>query len=476
MPPDISDAVLAELTASTDPAGVIQDPAELEPWVTEWRGLYHGRTGLMLAPRNREEVANILRICNRHRIGVVPQGGNTGLAGGAIPDSGPESPQILLSSRRLRRIRAIDPDNYTMTVEAGCILAEVQAAAEDVDRLFPLSLAAEGSCHVGGNLSTNAGGTNVLRYGNTRDLVLGIEVVLADGRVFDGLRGLRKDNTGYDLKQLFIGAEGTLGFITAATCKLFPRPRDVATAFVAVADPAAAIELQSRARIALGDQLNAFELINRCAVDFVLAHIPGVREPLAGRHAWYVLVELGSPRDDANQSMEAFLGAEIEAGRVTDGILASSSTQRDQLWRLRHSISEAQKNAGAGIKHDISVPVSRIGDFLDEAGTIVGRLVPGVYIVAFGHLGDGNLHFNLNQPDDMTADDFLDRWDAVSREVHSVADGLGGSFSAEHGIGTLKTGELERLRGGVELDLMRAVKATLDPRGIMNPGKILPAS
>ncbi|MFW2404094.1 MAG: FAD-binding oxidoreductase, partial [Gammaproteobacteria bacterium] len=269
MPPDISDAVLAELTASTDASGVIQDPAELEPWVTEWRGLYHGRTGLMLAPRNREEVADIMRICNLHRIGVVPQGGNTGLAGGGIPDSRPESPQILLSSRRLRRVREIDADNYTITAEAGCILAEVQAAAEEVDRLFPLSLAAEGSCNIGGNLATNAGGTNVLRYGNTRDLVLGIEVVLADGRIFDGLRGLRKDNTGYDLKQLFIGAEGTLGFITAATCKLFPRPRDVATAFVAVADPAAAIELQSRARIALGDQLNAFELISRTAVDFV---------------------------------------------------------------------------------------------------------------------------------------------------------------------------------------------------------------
>lgn len=476
MPPDISDTVLAELKATTDAAGVIDDPVELDPWVTEWRGLYHGRTGLMLAPRNTDEVAVILRICNSHRIGVVPQGGNTGLVGGAIPESSVESPQILLSSRRLRRIREIDPDNYTITVEAGCLLADVQAAAEDVDRLFPLSLAAEGSCHIGGNLSTNAGGTNVLRYGNTRDLVLGIEVVLADGRVFDGLRGLRKDNTGYDLKQLFIGAEGTLGFITGATCKLFPRPRDVATAFVAVADPAAAIGLQSRARIALGDQLNAFELINRCAVDLVVANIPGVREPLAGRHAWYVLLELGSAHAAANQSMEAFLGAEIETGRVADGVLASNSTQRDELWRLRHSISEAQKIAGAGIKHDISVPVSRIGDFLEEGGTIVERLVPGVHIVTFGHLGDGNLHFNLNQPDDMTAGEFLDRWEAVSQEVHGVAAGLGGSFSAEHGIGTLKAGELERLRGGVELDVMRAIKTALDPRGIMNPGKILPAS
>jgi len=475
MSTDISEAALTALTATTDAAGVIRDPVELEPWVTEWRGLYHGRTGLMLAPRTRDEVATILRICNGHRIGVVPQGGNTGLAGGAIPDSSPERQQLLLSSRRLRRIREVDPDNYTITAEAGCILAEVQAAAEDVDRLFPLSLAAEGSCNIGGNLATNAGGTNVLRYGNTRDLVLGIEVVLADGRVFDGLRGLRKDNTGYDLKQLFIGAEGTLGFITAATCKLFPRPRDVATAFVAVADPAAAIELQSRARIALGDQLNAFELINRRAVDFVLAHIPGVREPLADHHKWYVLLELGSPRDDANASMEGFLAAEMEAGRVSDGVLASSSTQRDELWRLRHSISEAQKSAGAGIKHDISVPVSRIGDFLDEASNTVMRLVPGVHVVAFGHLGDGNLHFNLNQPDAMSADEFLDRWEPVSREVHSIAAGLGGSFSAEHGIGTLKTGELERLRGGVEIDLMRSVKAALDPHGIMNPGKVLSA-
>ncbi|MFQ5634960.1 MAG: FAD-binding oxidoreductase [Gammaproteobacteria bacterium] len=447
----------------------------LESSVTEWRGLYHGRTPLMVSPRTAAQASAILRICHANRIGVVPQGGNTGLVGGAIPASTPERPQILLSARRLNRIRDVDADNYTITAEAGCILADVQAAAGAADRLFPLSLAAEGSCQIGGNLSTNAGGTNVLRYGNARDLALGLEVVLADGRIYRGLRGLRKDNTGYDLKHLFIGSEGTLGFITAATCKLFPRPQSLATAFVAVADPAVAIALHGRARIVFGDQLIAFELINRLAIELAVAHIPGVRDPLAGTHAWYILLELGSARGgaDADQAMEAFMADELEQGRVADGVLAANSSQRGELWRLRHSISEAQKKAGAGIKHDISVPVSRVGEFLEQAGRLAAKRVPGVRIVAFGHLGDGNLHFNLSRPDGMPADAFLALWEPVSRDVHAVADGLGGSFSAEHGIGALKTAELECWRGGAELELMRAVKTALDPRGIMNPGKVL---
>jgi len=473
MSSDITPAVLAEFSAVTGDAGLLTDPDALAPFVTEWRGLYHGRTSLMVSPRTTEEVAGILRICHAHRIGVVPQGGNTGLVGGAIPDSTPAEPQILLSARRMTRVRELDSDNYTITAEAGCILADVQAAAAEADRLFPLSLAAEGSCQLGGNLSTNAGGTSVLRYGNTRDLVLGVEVVLADGRVYHGLRGLRKDNTGYDLKQLFIGAEGSLGFITAATCKLFPVPRSVSTAFVALADVRAAVSLHSQARKALGDQLTAFELINRRAVEFVLAHIPGSRDPLAESHPWYVLIELGSADAEADRGMEAFLAAELESGVLSDGVIAQSSAQRDALWRLRHSISEAQKQAGAGIKHDISVPVSRVPEFLAAAGRVATDRISGVHIVAFGHLGDGNLHFNLNQPDGMPTAEFLALWESVSHEVHLVAVELGGSFSAEHGIGALKISELERWRGGVELALMRAVKQALDPLGIMNPGKVL---
>jgi FAD/FMN-containing dehydrogenase len=473
MPSDLAKSVLAELAAVTGEAGLVTDPDQLEPHLTEWRGLYRGRTPVMVSPRSTAEAAGILRVCHANRIGVVPQGGNTGLVGGAIPESTPERPQVLLSARRLRRIREIDVDNYTITAEAGCILADVQAAAAAADRLFPLSLAAEGSCQLGGNLSTNAGGTNVLRYGTARELVLGLEVVLADGRVYEGLRGLRKDNAGYDLKQLFIGAEGTLGFVTAATCKLFPRPQSLATAIVAVANPEAAVTLQSRARIALGDQLIAFELINRKAVDLVVALIPGVRDPLDGSHPWYVLLELGAARDTADQALEVFLAAELADGSLLDGVVASSSAQREQLWRLRHSISEAQKKAGAGIKHDISVPVSRVAEFLAAASRLVAERIPGVHVVAFGHLGDGNMHFNLNQPDAMPADAFLELWESVSHDVHAVALDVGGSFSAEHGVGTLKRGELERWRGGVDLELMRAVKAALDPRGIMNPGKVL---
>jgi len=475
MKTDLSPALLQRFASIVGPAGIVTDPAALAPALTEWRGLYTGRTPALLAPATATEAAGILAICHAERIGVVPQGGNTGLVGGAIPASTPERPEIVLSTRRMTAIREVDRDNDTITVEAGCLLADVQAAAAEANRLFPLSLAAEGSCRIGGNISTNAGGTNVLRYGNTRDLVLGLEVVLADGRIFDGLRGLRKDNTGYDLKQLFIGAEGTLGFITTAICKLFPRPRSVATAWVAVPDPAAAVCLHGRARSLLGDQLMALELINRLAVELVLAHVDGTRNPLKEPSDWVLLLELGSaaPGDAADVALEAFLAAALEEGLVTDAVLAQSVSQRDALWRMRHSISGAQKTAGAGIKHDISVPVSRISEFLEQAHRLVTGRIPGVKVVAFGHLGDGNLHFNLNQPDHMARDEFLGYWDEITTAVHSLAAALGGSFSAEHGVGRLKLGELQRLRGGVELQLMRQIKATLDPHGIMNPGKLL---
>ena len=395
--------------------------------------------------------------------------------GGAVARSAPGRPEIILSARRLAAIREIDADNYAITAEAGCVLASLQAAAAEADRFFPLSLASEGSCQLGGNLSTNAGGINVLRFGNARDLVLGLEVVLADGRVLSSLRGLRKDNTGYDLKQLFIGAEGTLGFITAATCKLYPRPRGIATAFVSLADPDAAIALHSRARLALGGDLVAFELMNRQSLDFVLEHDAAARQPLDGQAGWYVLLEIASSRDQsaADHDLEAFLGECIEATLVQDGIAAQSGAQRDALWRLRHGISDAQRVGGASIKNDVSVPVSRVGAFIREAGAAVLALIPGTRVVAFGHLGDGNIHFNLSQPEGFTPRDFLARWDEVTRVVSAVALGLGGSFSAEHGIGLLKAGELARSRSGVELELMRSIKQALDPAGIMNPGKIL---
>jgi len=478
MAEELKNAVLEKFGDIVGTAGLVTEAAEIAPNLIEWRGLYHGRTPVIVAPGNTAQTAAVLRICRDQGIGVVPQGGNTGLVGGAIPHSTLQRPEIIMSARRMKAIRELDADNYTITAEAGCVLADLQAAAETADRLFPLSLAAEGSCQLGGNISSNAGGTNVLRYGNTRDLVLGLEVVLPDGRVFEGLRGLRKDNTGYDLKHLFIGAEGTLGFVTAAVCKLFSRPKGLATALVAIADPDAAIALYSQARIALGDQLVAFELMNRLALDLVVRNIPGTRDPFEESHSWYVLLELGSAQAGpvADQLMEIFLADSMESGLVRDGVLAQSSAQRAALWRMRHTISEAQKMAGAGIKHDIAVPVSKIAVFLRRAEEFVSRRIPGVLVVAFGHLGDGNMHFNLNQPANMKADAFLALWSEVGRDVHSIAAELGGSFSAEHGVGTLKRDELVRLRGGVELELMRAVKDALDPAGIMNPGKIFSPS
>lgn len=456
-------------------AGCLEDGADVLPFLIEWRGRYRGDAPLVLLPATTREAAAILALCARHGIGVVPQGGNTGLVGGAVARSTPEAPQVIVSMRRMAAIRDLDPDNYTITAEAGCVLASLQAAATEADRFFPLSLASEGSCQLGGNLSTNAGGTNVLRFGTARDLVLGLEVVLPDGRVFAGLRGLRKDNAGYDLKQLFIGAEGTLGLITAATCKLFPRPRGVATALVAVAEPAAAIALHSRARLGLGDELIAFELIGRQALEFVLRFLPGAREPLDAASPWYVLLETATARDQAaaEEELAAFLGEAMDSGLVTDGVAARSGAQRDGFWALRHHISDAQKLGGASIKNDISVPVSRVGDFIAAAAAAVQESVPGTRVVAFGHIGDGNIHFNLTQPEGMDPDRFLEHWDALTSSVSSAAATLGGSFSAEHGIGLLKVDELHRFRGGVELDLMRAVKRALDPAGIMNPGKVL---
>ncbi|MGI9291346.1 MAG: FAD-binding oxidoreductase, partial [Gammaproteobacteria bacterium] len=386
-----------------------------------------------------------------------------------------ERPEILLCMRRMKAVRNFDTENFTVTVEAGMILQELQNLAAEQGLLFPLSLASEGSCQIGGNISTNAGGTNVLRYGNTRDLVLGIEAVLPDGSVYESLSGLRKDNTGYDLKQLFIGAEGTLGIITAATLKLFPAPQSSATALLAVASPKDAVQLYGTARSRVGDDMVAFELMPRLAVEMVVEHISGARDPIDQGHPWYVLLELANarPQEETDAVLLTFLESALEDCLVTDGIVASSEQQRKELWHLRHAISEAQKEAGGSIKHDISVPVSRMPEFLAEAEPLMQQLLPGCRPVPFGHLGDGNLHYNISQPVGMGKQAFTDQWDAFNKLVHELAISKGGSFSAEHGIGSLKAAELERLSPNSDMQMMRAIKQSLDPKGIMNPGKVL---
>jgi FAD/FMN-containing dehydrogenase len=461
--PDL--ATLERLKAIVGPSGFSDDPDELAPHLTEWRNRFVGKTPLLLKPASTGEVADLVRVCAEAEVGIVPQGGNTGLVGGQIPRA--EGCDVLIALGRLNRIRNVDPVDNTMMVEAGCTLAVAQEAAAEVDRLLPLSLAAEGTSQVGGNLSTNAGGLHVLRYGNARDAVLGVEVVLPDGNVWDGLRALRKDNTGYDLKHLFIGGEGTLGIITAAVLKLFPRPRQVATIFASVADPDHVLGLLALAREMTGDAVLAFEMISRFALELVLRHMPGTSDPLAERAPWYVLVDLTVGRDEA----EAFLAAALDKGLVSDAVLAGSAAQAKALWKLRESISESQKHEGASIKHDISVPVSRIPAFMREALAAAERLIPGIRPVPFGHVGDGNLHFNFTQPAGADADAYSARWQDLNRVVHDIVHTHGGSISAEHGIGVLKREEGRRYKSAVELDLMRKIKQAIDPKGIMNPDK-----
>ncbi len=448
---------------------VLTQADDVAPFCTDWRGRYTGNARCVVLPGSTEEVAAVVGACADAGASVVPQGGNTGLCGGATPIGG----EVVVVLTRLNRIRAIDPDNNSITVEAGCTLHAVQEAASEVDRLFPLSLAAEGSATIGGNLSTNAGGVQVLRYGNARELCLGLEVVLADGRVWNGLRGLRKDNTGYDLKQLFIGAEGSLGLITAATLKLFPRPRARATAWVAVPDPAAAVALLGRLRDVAGDNVTAFEIVGRPALELVLKHIPGARDPLAGKPEWQVLVELSGARADLAATLESALEAAAEAAVIADAVVASSETQTAALWALRENVSEAQKIEGVSIKHDIAVPVSRIAEFIARADAALCAAFPAVRIVCFGHIGDGNLHYNQSKADAESNAEFIARTGAVNRVVHDLVHELGGSISAEHGLGQLKREEILRYKSDTEMELMRAVKQALDPRGRMNPGKLL---
>jgi FAD/FMN-containing dehydrogenase len=472
LPPSsaIASDVLARLAAIVGEKYAVTDPAAQEGFLVEGRGLYRGHTPMVLRPGSVAEVAAIVKLANETSTPIVPQGGNTGLVGGQIPHHG----ELLLSLTRLDRIREVDATSNTMTCEAGVVLVKAQDAAAAVDRLFPLSLGAEGSCTIGGNLSTNAGGTSALAYGVARDLVLGLEVVLADGRVWNGLNKLKKDNTGYDLKHLFVGAEGTLGVITAAVLKLFPRPRSVETAFIGVPSPRAALQFLDLVQERTGGGANSFELIGRIAIDFAVRHGHGIREPLPGQHPWYVLLELSSPaREGLRATLEDLLAHGAESGMIQDATIADSIERRTAFWRVREMLPEAQKPEGGSIKHDVSVPVAAVPEFLEEASAAAEQLVPGSRPVPFGHLGDGNIHFNISQPVGADTDAFLARWHEMNAHIHAVLKKYGGSISAEHGIGTMKRDLLPAVKDAVALDLMRTLKRTLDPKNILNPGKVL---
>jgi FAD/FMN-containing dehydrogenase len=468
-PPPLSPELIARFKAIVGDKYAVTDAADIAPYVTEERNLFHGHSPLILRPGSTAEVAAICRLASEHRIALVPQGGNTGLVGGQTPHHG----EVVISMRRLDKIREVDTASNTMTCEAGVILQNAQQRAADADRLFPLSLGAEGSCTIGGNLSTNAGGTAALAYGVAREMALGLEVVLADGRILSGLSKLKKDNTGYDLRNLFIGAEGTLGIITAATLKLFPRPRAVETAFVGLKSPADALELLAISRGEAAGSLTSFELLADIAVDFSVRHSIDVRSPLSSQHPWYVLMELSSSRDDARDALEAILARGMENGIVHDAVIAANLSQRGAFWKLRDEMSAAQKPEGGSIKHDVSVPVAAVPDFIAQANAAVVKLIPGARPVPFGHLGDGNIHYNVSQPIGADTADFLGRWHEVNAVVFAIVLRMGGSISAEHGIGVLKRDELPEVKDKVAIELMRSIKAMLDPHGIMNPGKVL---
>lgn len=466
--------LLRQLREALGPRGVLTEPSELEPYVVDWRGRTRGRTLAVLRPATTDEVATIVRLCAASATGIVPQGGNTGQCAGAVPSA--DGSQVVVCLARMNRIRAIDHANDTLTVEAGVVLAKAQEAAAAANRLFPLSLGAEGSCQIGGNLATNAGGTAVLRYGNARELVLGLEVVLPDGSVWDGLRALRKDNTGYDLKHLFLGSEGTLGIITAAVLKLYPKPRSRATAMIGVPSPAAAVELLGRFRAACGDRLTGFELMSRLCIELLCKHMPQFSDPLPRLYPWYVLAELNDTlaASDLAGAMESTLSAGLASNLVLDAVVAGSEAQARNLWRMREEIPEANRKEAPWVRHDVSVPVSRVPALIERGSALLSSRYPGLRIVAFGHVGDGNIHFNATSAAGMPADAFVAQQASVYALVHDLVMALGGSFSAEHGIGQLKVAELAHYKSAVELDLMRRIKRALDPSGIMNPGKVLP--
>jgi FAD/FMN-containing dehydrogenase len=473
----VTPAVLDGLRAIVGERGLILDDHGKQPFVTDWRGSLVGSAAVVVRPANTDEVSKVVKLCFDNGIAIVPQGGNTGLMGGATP--WPTHSGILLSLGRMNHVIEVDPVGYSMTVEAGCILQILQETAASHDRFFPLSLGAQGSCMIGGNLSTNAGGVQVLRYGNARNLVLGLEVVLPNGNVWNGLRSLKKDNTGYDLKHLFMGAEGTLGVITKAVLKLWPAPKDVATAWLAIRDPQAAIEILSEAYAASEDNVGSCELMSRAGVDMVLRHIPGIQDPLKAETGWYLLLEWSSsrPRQDGatgmSDKMEQFLADQLEAGRVLDAVIAQTETQSRNMWRIRECTAEASRAEGPGLSYDVSVAVSRIPEFIDSGIKAVLEILPTIRPYPLGHIGDGNLHFSFMGPKGMDQPTLTQYSAAITRAVNDLVTSMGGSISAEHGIGIEKLDELARYRSRTELDIMRTIKRALDPKNIMNPGKVL---
>jgi FAD/FMN-containing dehydrogenase len=466
-------ALLDRFAAIVGSAHAVRDASGIAPYLAERREKFAGRTPMVLRPGSVAEVAAILTLANDTRTGIVPQSGNTGLVGGQIPS--PAGDQIVVSLSRLDRVRAVDAASNVMIAEAGLILANAHVAAEKVDRLFPLSLASEGSCEIGGNLSTNAGGTAVLAYGNARELVLGVEVVLPSGEIWNGLRTLRKDNTGYDLKDLFVGAEGTLGIITAAALKLFPRPRGTGVALLGLKDPAAALAVCNTAKSLAGFGLTAAELMPRIAIETAVKYLAGARDPLAGPHPWYLLIEVASPRSqaDAETTIEAIFAESLAAGLVDDGVAAKSAAEAGALWRMREALSDLQKNLGGSIKHDVAVPLAAVPELLARAAEAAKKLIPGCRPFPFGHIGDGNIHLNISQPEGADKEAYLARWDEMNAVVHAIVIELGGTISAEHGIGTLKRKLLAEVKSPLEIEMMRRIKAAFDPNGIMNPGKVL---
>jgi FAD/FMN-containing dehydrogenase len=472
--PPATERLIDAVRAVVGDRGLLTEPTDTAPYAEDWRRLYHGSTRAVIRPASTEEVAQVVRLCAAAHVKLVPQGGNTSMVGGAVPAE--DGSELVLSLARLNRVRDLDPIDLTLTLEAGVTLKAAQNAAADAGCLLPLSISSEGTAQIGGVLATNAGGNNTVRYGNARDLVLGLEVVLPDGAIWHGLRKLRKDNTGYCLRQLFVGSEGTLGIITAAVLKLYPRPRDVVVALCAVASPDAALDLFSRFQSHDPGAIQAFEYMSGLGMQFVLRHIPGATLPLTTPARHYLLVELATPRPDAGLrvAMEQVLEAALADGIVADAAIAESEAQRAAIWRLREEHSEAQKREGASIKNDVSVPVSKVPAFIREATEACERLMPGVRVVPFGHMGDGNIHFNLEQPEGSDAAWFLAQDHAIMDTVNQVVRVYGGSFSAEHGIGKLKPYMMPDWRGGAELQVMRRIKAALDPLGIMNPGKLLP--